>query len=187
MINLTLMLHKLKLMYYRFFKGGVAYARYLGVKVGEQCHIASDVHFSSEPYLIEIGSNVALTHGVMIHTHGGGRVARRQIPDFDIFGKVSICDNAYIGSGSQIMPGVTIGEGALVAGGSIVTKSVPAGVVVAGNPAKFVCTVEEYIERNKKYNLGTKGLSCEEKKNVLLTADEEKFFKKPYIKIDEIS
>lgn len=65
------MLRKLKLMYYRFFKGGVAYARYLGVKVGEQCHIASDVHFSSEPYLIEIGSYVAITQGVMIHTHGG--------------------------------------------------------------------------------------------------------------------
>lgn len=178
------MLRKLKLLYYRFFKSGVDYARFLGVKVGEQCHIASDVHFSSEPYLIEIGSHVAITQGVMLHTHGGGRVARRYIPDFDIFGRVKICDYAYIGSGAQIMPGVTIGEGSLVAAGSIVTRSVPAGVVVAGNPAKNVCTVEEYIERNKKYNLGTKGLSFEEKKKVLLSTNEDKFIKKGCIKIN---
>lgn len=99
----------------------------------------------------------------------GGRVARRYIPDFDIFGRVKICDYAYIGSSAQIMPGVTIGEGSLVAAGSIVTRSVPAGVVVAGNPAKNVCTVEEYIKRNKKYNLGTKNLSAQEKKKVLLS------------------
>lgn len=178
------MLRKLKLLYYRFFKSGVDYARFLGVKVGEQCHIASDVHFSSEPYLIEIGSHVAVTQGVMLHTHGGGRVARRYIPDFDIFGRVKICDYAYIGSGAQIMPGVTIGEGSLVAAGSIVTRSVLAGVVVAGNPAKYVCTVEEYIERNKKYNLGTKGLSFEEKKKVLLSTNEDKFIKKGCIKIN---
>lgn len=108
----------------------------------------------------------------------GGRVARRYIPDFDIFGRVKICDYAYIGSGAQIMPGVTIGEGSLVAAGSIVTRSVPAGVVVAGNPAKSVCTVEEYIERNKKYNLGTKNLSAEEKKKVLLSLSPDRLIVK---------
>lgn len=178
------MIKKIKTLYYRFFKSGTEYARFLGVKVGEKCHIASDVHFSSEPYLIEIGSNVALTQGVMIHTHGGARVARTRIPDFDMFGRVTICDNAYIGSGAQIMAGVTVGNGALVAAGSIVTKSVPDGVVVAGNPAKFVCTVDEYIERNAKYNVGTKGLSYEEKKKALLGMEENKFIKKGYIQIN---
>lgn len=179
------MLNKFRLLYYRFFKSGVDYAQYIGVKVGEKCFIASDVHFSSEPYLIEIGANVAITQGVMIHTHGGGRVARTKIPDFDIFGRVTICDNAYIGSGAQIMPGVTIGKGSMVAGGSIVTKSVPEGVVVAGNPAKYVCTVDEYIERNKKFNVGTKGLSPEEKKRVLLSVGEKKLIKKTYININK--
>jgi acetyltransferase-like isoleucine patch superfamily enzyme len=79
------------------------------------------------------------------------------------------------------MPGVTIGKGSLVAAGSIVTKSVPDGVVVAGNPARFVCTVDEYIERNNKHNTDTKGLSAEEKKKVLLETDESKFICKPYI------
>lgn len=64
------MQNKFKQLYYRFFRSGVEYARFLGVKVGEQCHIASDVHFSSEPYLIEIGSHIVVNQGVMLHVHG---------------------------------------------------------------------------------------------------------------------
>ena len=99
-------------------------------------------------------------------------------PDFDVFGKVVIEDWAYIGAYAQIMPGVTIGEGAIVAAGSIVTKSVAPHTVVGGNPAKFICTTEEYFERNKKYNTGTKGLDYQEKKRILLSLDEEKFIRK---------
>lgn len=90
---------------------------------------------------------------------GGENVARQIIPDFDCFGKVIIEDWAYIGSESLIMPGVTIGEGALVGAGSVVTKSVPPYTVVGGNPAHVLCTVDEYIKRNKKYNTHTKGKS----------------------------
>ena len=177
------MIKKLKTLYYRFFKSRTEYARFIGVKIGKNCLIATK-NWSSEPYLIEIGNNVQITHNVSIHTHGGSHVARKMIPNFDMFGKVIIKDRAYIGAYSQIMPGVTIGEGSLVAAGSIVTKSVPAGVVVAGNPAKYVCTVEEYIERNKKYNVGTKGLSYDKKKKVLLAMDDNKFIKKGYININ---
>ena len=160
------------------------YAYFIGVKFGKNCLIATK-NWSSEPYLIEIGDNVQVTHNVSIHTHGGSHVARKMIPDFDMFGKVIIKDGAYIGAYAQIMPGVTIGEGSLVAAGSIVTKSVPAGVVVAGNPAKYVCTVDEYIERNKKFNVSTKGLSPEEKKRVLLSVGEKKLIKKTYININK--
>ena len=59
----------------------------------------------------------------------------------------------------------------------------PDGVVVAGNPAKYICTVEEFIERNKEYNLGTKGLSFEDKKKVLLKTEDARLLKKPYISI----
>lgn len=76
------------------------------------------------------------------------------------------------------MPGVTIGEGALVAAGSIVTKSVPPHSVVGGNPAKFICTVEEYKEKNLKYNTKTHGMSADEKKQILLGLSDEKFVKK---------
>lgn len=108
----------------------------------------------------------------------GGQVLRVKLPDFDAFGKVVIEDWAYIGAYSQIMPGVTIGEGALVAAGSIVTKSVTPHTVVGGNPAKFICTVQEYFDKNEKYNVHSKGLSYQEKKKLLLTLENDKFIKK---------
>ena len=113
------------------------------------------------------------------YTHmGGGNSVRKEHPDFDVFGKVVIEDWAYIGSYSQIMPGVTIGEGALVAAGSVVTKSVAPHTVVGGNPAHYICSTEEYYEKNKKYNVGSKGLSGNNKKEYLLSLPNDKFLNK---------
>lgn len=109
---------------------------------------------------------------------GGANVIRREYPDFDIFGKVVIEDWAYVGAFSQIMPGVTVGEGAIVAAGSIVTKSVLPHTVVGGNPAKYICSTQNYLERNLKYNLHCKGMTKEEKKKYLSSLTDEKFLKK---------
>lgn len=75
------------------------------------------------------------------------------------------------------MPGVIIGEGALVAAGSVVTKSVASHTVVGGNPAKFICTTDEYYIRNKSKEIG-KRLSKIEKKNYLLNLPDNKFISK---------
>ncbi|MBR0047399.1 MAG: acyltransferase [Bacteroidaceae bacterium] len=171
------LLKKIKLFYWLNIASPQKYARHIGVTIGKNCRIKTR-NWGGEPYLISIGDNVAVTNDVFVHTHGGGRVARAEHPNFDVFGKVVIEDWAYIGAYSQIMPGVTIGEGALVAAGSIVTKSVAPHTVVGGNPARYICTTEEYYERNKKYDIGTYGLSNAEKKKVLLSLPDEKFMKK---------
>ena len=87
-------------------------------------------------------------------------------------------DWCYIGAYAHIMPGVTIGEGSLIAAGSIVTKSVAPHSVMAGNPARLICATEEYYERNKKYDVKTKGMSAESKRDFLLNLPEEKFINK---------
>lgn len=161
----------------------VKYARHLGVKVGNNTLIADKRHWSSEAYLISIGSNCQITEGVKIHTHGGGSLLRSSIPDFDSFGKVRIGNNCYIGAYSQIMPGVTIEDNVLVAAGSVVTKSVPKGYVVGGNPARIICTTESFIERNAQYNLHSKGLSQEQKRQLLLSLPDEEFMVKPFLKV----
>lgn len=168
---------KISLFYHRYCCSKEQYARYLGVNIGNNCRIAIR-NWSSEPYLVTIGNNVAITKGVSINTHGGGRVVRKVIPDFDCFGKVTIEDWAYIGSGSIILPGVTIGEGALVAAGSVVTKSVRPHMVVGGNPAKEICSVDEFIKRNEIFNVHSKNMSMDEKKIYLLSLPDEKFIKK---------
>lgn len=148
-----------------------------GVNIGKNNFINSRF-WSTEPYLITIGSNVQITKGVLIHTHGGGNSVRMLDPLFDCFGKVVIEDWVYIGSYAQIMPGVTIGQGAIVAAGSIVTKSVSSGTIVGGNPARIIGTVDEYMMRNKRYNTKTKGLNSASKKNVILNLPSEMFIKK---------
>lgn len=163
--------------YWRFFVSPEKYLRHIGVNIGEDCFIATR-NMAEEPYLITIGNHVQLTQGVAIHTHGGANVIRREYPDFDIFGKVVIEDWAYVGAFSQIMPGVTVGEGAIVAAGSIVTKSVLPHTVVGGNPAKYICSTQNYLERNLKYNLHCKGMTKEEKKKYLSSLTDEKFLKK---------
>ena len=49
-----------------------------------------------------------------------------------------VCKGASIGANSTICPGVTIGEGAMVGAGSVVTKDIPSGELWVGNPAKFI-------------------------------------------------
>ena len=153
------------------------YARCIGVKMGNNNFIATK-NFGTEPYLIKIGNNCQITDNVFFHTHGGAHVARSQFPKFDVFGKIEIKDWVYIGSSSHIMPGVTIGEGSLIAACSVVTRSIPSREVWGGIPAHRICTVEEYIERNKRFNVDSKCMSFEEKKKLLLSLPEESFIRK---------
>ena len=131
--------------------------------------------------MITVGNHCQITNGVRLFTHGGGHVIRRQYPEFDTFGKIVIKDWVYIGNNALVMPGVTIGEGVLIAAGSVVTKSVPPNVVIAGNPAKIICTTEEFYDKNSYYNTNTKNCSQEQKKQLLETMPNERFIRKQTI------
>ena len=168
------MLHHI---YWWYFRTALDYARHIGVTVGEHTWINTR-NWSSDPYLITIGNHCQITQDAMFQTHGGGQCIRQKCPDFDTFGKIVVEDWVYIGCNAVILPGVTIGEGALVAAGSVVTKSVPPHTVVGGNPARIICTTEEYLEKNLKWNLHTKGMEHGEKENLLRNLPDEKFIKK---------
>ena len=149
-------------------------AKYLGVKMGSNNLIASKF-WSSEPYLITIGSNCQITSGVRFFTHGGAQVLRDKDPDFDLFGKIEIGNYVYIGNNTLIMPGVCIGSNVLIAAGSVVTKSIPSNYVVGGNPARYICSIEEYKSKNLKYNLNSKSMSYDDKKSFLLSLPDNMF------------
>lgn len=143
------MFAKLKLLYWRYFKSPIEQARHLGVNIGKNCFISTR-NWGTEPYLITIGDHVQVTSNVHFNTHGGAHVARRYDPTFDCFGKIVVKDHAYIGSNSHILPGVTIGEGSLIAAGSIVCKSVPDNELWGGaQQSAFVLSMSSLNEMNR--------------------------------------
>lgn len=159
----------------------VKQARFAGVRIGSGNIFFSAFWESAEPYLISIGNNCQITKDVKIFTHGGSHVLRNKHPDFDCFGKVVIGDNVYVGNNALIMPGVSVGNNVVIAAGSVVTRSVPNNTVVGGNPAKIICTYEEYERKNSPYNLKTSKVSKKEKKGQLLKLPEASFIRKPYL------
>lgn len=69
-----------------------------------------------------------------------------RIPPFEIVTiakPIVVKDNAWIGAGAIIMPGVTVGEGAVIGAGSVVTKDVPERMIVVGNPARVLKSVDD--------------------------------------------
>lgn len=109
-------------------------------------------HHSS---LITLGDNCVLTHDVRILTHDFAvyhalvAVGKRDRngPEVRRIGAVDVGDNVFVGSRAIILPGVTIGKNSIIGAGSVVSRSIPAGSVAAGVPARVVCTIEEYAER----------------------------------------
>lgn len=118
--------------------------------------------------------NIVLGENIFINAHGGVEIGSGTItgPDVMIFSvnhiydttdslpfsedlslkKVVIGENCWIGGRVFICPGVELGEGCVVAGGSVVTKSFPMCSVIGGNPAKVIKTrdIEEYKEAKNK-------------------------------------
>ena len=104
-----------------------------------------------EPYFVEIGNDVTIAAGTALLTHDNS-VIKCNLDATDYFGRIIIGDHCFIGVRCILLPGVELGERTIVGAGSVVTKSFPQGnVVIAGNPAKVICTVEEF--RNKKHNI----------------------------------
>lgn len=171
------MFKRLLEIYKRRFWSPEKYARYLGVNIGIDCSIATK-YWGSEPYLIEIGDHVQVTNDVRFFNHGGSWVFRKKYPLIDTFGKIKIGDNVYIGNCAMIMPGVSIGNDVVIGAGSIITKSIPSGKVVAGNPAKIIGSVSDLEDKMVRFNINTKAMSACAKKNVLICMEDEKFIKK---------
>ena len=119
------------------------------ISVGDRCFIGKGVISSAES--VEIGNDVLISWGVTITDHNSHSLKfserRRDVEDWRgsaknwlgvKVGKVVIQDKAWIGFNAIVLKGVTIGEGAIVGAGSVVSKDVPPFTIVAGNPAKVV-------------------------------------------------
>ena len=148
---------------------------YQAVKIGNHFETGHYVIIREEN---EIGDSVSIwTHTIVdygcrignrVKIHSNGYIAQYTVIEDDVFiapgttfanDKYPVSDHlegprikrgARIGVNVTLLPGVVIGEEALVGAGSVVTKDVPDRVVVVGNPARVIATIDEVLEKKKK-------------------------------------
>jgi len=102
------------------------------------------------PQMVEIGDNfisapnsIILAHDASLFTHTGKYRVEKTI----------IGDNVFLGANAVILPGINVGNNSIIGAGAVVTKDVPENVVVAGNPARIISTVNEYVEKCENRNV----------------------------------
>lgn len=125
-----------------------------GCRIGENCNICANVLIEND---VEIGNNVTVKSGVQLWdgvtlednvfvgpnvTFTNDMYPKSGNTNFRMF-RTRVCKGASICANSTIVPGITIGENAMVGAGSVVTKDVPAGELWYGNPARFRRMVSE--------------------------------------------
>lgn len=131
-------------------------------------------------FLITIGNNVTFSIRVTVMAHDA---STKKILGYTKIGKVKIGDNVFIGANSTILPDVSIGDNVVIGANSVVTKDVPANMVVAGNPAKILCSLDEFKEKNikkmdrsKKFDISyryKKGMKEERKAEIIKAVENE--------------
>lgn len=130
-----------------------------GVKIGNNVRLTIYPHkwslpqVGSEPYLISIGDDTIISSGCTFLIHDGavnGVRKKEKYKKVIKFGYIKIGKNCFIGCNTTIMPNVFIGNNVIIGANSLVTKSIEENQVWAGNPAKFICTIDEYAEKMLK-------------------------------------
>lgn len=118
-----------------------------GMKIGRNFGRLKGVILDpSHCWLIEIGDNVTLAPRVHILCHDA---STKQFIGYTKVGRVTIGNNVFIGAESVVLPGVTIGDNVIIGANSTVTHDIPSNSVYVGTPARMLCTIGEYIEKEK--------------------------------------
>ncbi|ALR31851.1 capsule biosynthesis protein CapG [Chryseobacterium sp. IHB B 17019] len=124
-----------------------------GLKLGKNVVARNGVSFGSEPFLVEIGDDSRIGAGVTFVTHAGTTVNIRKLEGYEEvrnFGHIKVGKNCAIGSNSTILQNVEIGDNCILGANSVLSESMPEHTVYAGNPAKYVCEIEDYADVLKK-------------------------------------
>lgn len=131
------------------------FLRYFGIFIGEATYISPDAIIDiTRPSLVSIGNQCYVNSGFKLLTHDFvAGVMRHVYGEFiNSSGRVTIGNNVGTGYNVTILKGVTIGDNVFIAANSLVTKDVPGNSIVAGSPAKVICTLDEYRQKRLMCN-----------------------------------
>ncbi len=127
--------------------------RNAGANIGRGVQLYSTDIFidPTRPYLLSIGEYTKITHHVIILTHDYSlSVLRRKYGEWIGEGKETIIGkNCFIGMGSILLMGTHVGDNCIVGAGSVLRGNYPNDSIIVGNPAKVVCSLEEYYKKRK--------------------------------------
>ncbi len=152
-----------------------------GMKVGKDFNRQQGCFLDpTHCFLITIGDDVTMSIRVTVMAHDA---STKKTLGCTKIGQVHIGNHVFIGANTTILPGVTIGDYAVIGVGSVVTHDVPARTVIAGVPAKVICGVDEYLEKfqaqmhagntfSDEYRMGF-GLDEEKKKEIIAATDDK--------------
>ena len=124
------------------------------IDIGAECRIWEPNHTYIDiqrPHMLHIGNHVKITRGVTILAHDFSRSVFTGA-GFENVGegrKTWIGDNVFIGMNAIILMGAKIGNNSIVGAGAIVSGEFADGVVIAGNPAMVICSLEDYYKKMK--------------------------------------
>ena len=118
------------------------------------CAYGQNIHIGDHVFLnvlctildcneVHIGHHVMIGPNVQIYTAAHDLRAEARIQGCEVAKPIVIEDNVWLGGGAILLPGVTIGRNAVVGAGAVVTRSVPANVIVPGNPARVIREIEQ--------------------------------------------
>jgi acetyltransferase-like isoleucine patch superfamily enzyme len=125
-----------------------------GVVIGSNCYINHDVFLERG---VVIGDDTTVTLGAVVLAHDAAAgTFLRELEGTTPYDKITkraattIGSNCFVGGRSIVLCGVTVGDNCIVAAGAVVSRDVPAGSVVGGNPARHICTIDEFVQRQRK-------------------------------------
>lgn len=128
-----------------------------GVRVGKDVYVFAPNHTNIDvlhPHMLSIGDNVNMTGPVTILCHDYSTVACKEIGGgLGNVRSVSIGNNVFLGWGCTILAGSSIGNNVIIGAGSIVSGKVEDNSVYAGNPAKRIMSMNDYVEKRKQKQL----------------------------------
>ena len=137
-----------------------------GIKIGRGCNVCCNI-VTPESQLILLGDKVTVAGDVEFVTHDNS-ISKVLTNTTDLFGKIVIGNNCFIGARSVILYGIELADNIIVAAGSVVCNSFhEERIIIGGNPARKIGTWDSFAAKSKDYAWNLDGTSLEEKNRML--------------------